>query len=335
MFTLYILQDTQATAFNPNSIMLYYFPASQTTNSKGTKYNTILSPTDKGYAKFYYLPNAFNARQFSTLELYLWDRPQQDNYKVVYFKKEHNSKPDIPVSIISINISHKTNIRIKASAIEPITKGFKASLNSQSDTTLYLASIMFLEKSIYFSYIQIGIYNTKKNDPGDQLRLKHLKRIIFNKPFDALPKVITWLQALNIDKDKNWRIRVYLTDIDKAGFTIYADLWGNLILYNAGVTWLAYPANQPGVTSGKFSTQDAYPWNNLQAENLGIFYFPMAFSETPKVIMALNMLDYDYNRNLHLRLSTSAVTNTGITWHLQSWWDSIMYRSGASFFAWT
>ncbi|WKT53671.1 Peptidase, metallopeptidase [Fusarium oxysporum f. sp. vasinfectum] len=335
MFTLYTLQDTQATAFDPDSIMLYYFPASWTTNGKGTKYNTILSPTDKGYAKFCYPPDAFDAGQFSTLELHPWDRPQQDNHKVVHFKKEHDSKPDIPVGITSIDISHKTNIRIKASAMEPTTKGFKASLNSWSDTTLYSASMTFLEKSTRFSYMQTGVYNTKKNGPGDQSRLKHSKRIVFDKPFDAPPKVITWLQALDMDKDKNWRIRVYPTDIDKAGFTIHADSWGDSILYDAGVTWLAYPANQPGVTSGKFSTQDARPWNNPQAENSGIFHFPTAFSETPKVIMALDMLDYDHSRNLRLRLSTSAVTNTGITWHLQSWWDSIMYRSGASFFAWT
>jgi hypothetical protein len=51
--------------------------------------------------------------------------------------------------------------------------------------------------------------------------------------------------------------------------------------------------------------------------------------------MAINSLDYACGRNLRLRLSTSSVTNTGLTWHLQSWWDSIMYSAGASFFAWT
>ncbi|KAM6504666.1 hypothetical protein FSOLCH5_015170 [Fusarium solani] len=335
MFTLYTLQDTQATAFDPDSIMLYYFPASWTTNGKGTKYNTVLSPTDKAYAKFCYPPDAFDAGQFNTLELHPWDKPQQDNHKEIRFKEEHDSEPDIPVGITSLDISHKTNIRIKASAIEPTTEEFKASLQSWNDTTLYSASMTFLEKSTRFSYMQTGVYNTRKNGPGDQPQLKHSKRIVFAKPFDAPPKVITWLQALDMDKNKNWRIRVYPTNIDKAGFTIHADSWGDSILYGAGVTWLAYPANQPGVTSGKFSTQDVRPWNNPQAENSGIFHFPTAFSKTPKVIMAIDMLDYDHSRNLRLRLSTSAVTNTGITWHLQSWWDSIMYRSGASFFAWT
>ncbi|KAI1376964.1 hypothetical protein F4677DRAFT_416934 [Hypoxylon crocopeplum] len=50
--------------------------------------------------------------------------------------------------------------------------------------------------------------------------------------------------------------------------------------------------------------------------------------------MALDSLDYDHKKNLCCRLSMLSVTNTGIRWHLESWSDSIMYSSGASFFAW-
>jgi hypothetical protein len=242
--------------------------------------------------------------------------------------------PEIPIGITSLDISQSTNIRIRAFASEATTKKFKASLQSWGDTTLYSASMTFLEKSSRFSYIQTGVYNTEETRPWYQPQLTQSKRVNFATSFNAPPKVITWLQSLDMDKNKNWRIRVYPTDIDNSGFTIHADSWGDSILYRAGVTWLAYPADQPRVTSGKFNTQDVRPWNAPQAENSGTFNFPSSFSKVPKVIMAIDSLDYDHSRNLRLRLSTSSVTNTGITWHLQSWLDSIMYRSGASFFAW-
>lgn len=144
-----------------------------------------------------------------------------------------------------------------------------------------------------------------------------------------------WLQALNMNKDEHWRIRVYATDIDSNGLTVHTNKWGDSILYFASVTWLAYPADRPGVTSGKFDTQEVRPWNKPQHENSGFKSFGMTFSKTPKVIMALDFLDYDHSRNLRVRLSTSSVTNYGLTWHLISWHDSIMYTTGASFFAWT
>ncbi|RBQ74201.1 hypothetical protein FVER14953_08391 [Fusarium verticillioides] len=192
----------------------------------------------------------------------------------------------------------------------------------------------FLEQSSRFSYIQTGVFNTQEIRPWNQPQLTQSKRINFATPFKAPPKVITWLQSLDMDKNKNWRIKVYPTDIDNEGFIIHADSWSDSILYSAGVTWLAYPADQPGVASGKFSTEDIRPWNRPQAENSSVFSFSKAFNKTPKVIMALDSLDYDHNKNLRVRLSTSSVTSTGITWHLQSWWDSVMYMSGASFFAW-
>ncbi|KAH6888402.1 hypothetical protein B0T10DRAFT_529464 [Thelonectria olida] len=334
MFTVMTLQDTQATDFDPESIMLYSYPASWTTDGKGTSNNTKLSTTDKTYIKFCYPADGFDAGQFSTLEVRPWDKPQHNNDKVIYYQKKYDSVPEIPLGITSLDISNAANIRIKASATEATTEKFKASLQSWADTTLYSASLTFLEKSSRFSYIQTGVYSTTETRPWNQPQLTQSKRINFAKPFNAPPKVITWLQSLDMDKNKNWRIKVYPTDIDKTGFTIHADSWADSILYAAGVTWLAYPADQPDVASGKFSTNDIRPWNKPQAENAGVFNFPKAFSKAPKIIMAIDTLDYDHSRNLRVRLSTSSVTKEGVTWHLQSWWDSIMYAAGASFFAW-
>ncbi|WYZ38153.1 hypothetical protein EsH8_III_000067 [Colletotrichum jinshuiense] len=334
MFTVYTLEETQATDFDPDSIMLYFFPPTWTLNRKGTNYNTKLSTTDKAYIKFCYPDDGLDAGQYNTMEIRPWDMPQLENDKIIYLQKQYKSAPEIPVGITSLDISNEANIRIKALSREITTDKFKASLQSWADTKLYSASMSFLEKSSTFNYIQTGVFNTQETGPWDKSQLTHSKRINFAAPFKSAPKVITWLQSLDMDKSRNCRIQVYPTDIDNKGFTIHANSWSDSILYSAGVTWLAYPADQPGVTSGKFSTDDVRPWHKPQAENSNTFNFPVGFSKTPKVIMAIDSLDYDHSKNLRVRLSTSSVTNTGITWHLQSWWDSVMYSAGASFFAW-
>lgn len=335
MFTLYTLEDTQATNFDPDSVMLYYFPASWTTNGKGTKSNDSLSALDKQYAKFCYPSDAFDAGQFNTMEVRPWDKPQADTNKTIYFQKKYDAVPELPLGLTSLDISAAANIRITATASDANTEKFKATIQSWADTTLYSASMTFLEKSSRFNYMQTGVFNTQEIRPWNQPRLQNSKRINFATPFKSAPKVITWLQSLDMDKNKNWRIKVYPSNIDNTGFTINADSWADSVLYSAGVTWLAYPSDQAGVTSGSFSTEDVRPWNNPRAENSATCNFATAFSATPKVIMAINSFDYAHSKNLRLRLSTSSVTNTGITWHLQSWWDSVMYSAGASYFAWS
>lgn len=336
MFQIYTRQEVQTVEFDPDSIMLYYFPPEWTTDGKGTKYNTDLSNKDKAYIKFCYPANALDARQFNTMEIHSsWDRPQLINDKVIDYQQTYDAVPELPLGLTSLDIDRCANIRIRALTSEAMTERFKASLQSWADTVLYSASMTFLEKSSRFNYIQTGVYSTQETRPDNQPQPTQSKRIDFATPFAGPPKVITWLQALDMDKSKNWRIKVYPSDIDAQGFTIHADTWGDSILYSAGVTWFAHSADQPGVTSGSFSTNDVRPWDKPQAENYGVYRFPSALSNTPKVIMAIDSLDYDHSKNLRLRLSTSSVTNKEMTWHLQSWSDSIMYSSGASFFAWT
>lgn len=327
-------ENIQATDFDPDSIMVYYYPDKWTTDGKGTSFNANLSALDIEYVKFCYPADTYDAGQFNTMEIRPEDRPQLVNDKVKYYNRKYDSVPQLPVGITSLDISQAANIRITAATSEATTENFKASLQSWADTVLYSASMTYLEKSSAFDYIQTGVYNTQETRPWNESQLTHSTRINFTTPFSAPPTVVTWLQSLDMDKKKNWRITVSATDIDANGFTIHADSWADSILYSAGVTWLAYPEDQPGVTSGSFNTQDVRPWQKPQAENSGVKSFDAAFSGTPKVIMALDSLDYDHSRNLRVRLSMSSVNSTGMTWHLQSWWDSIMYSAGASFFAW-
>ncbi|KAI4254623.1 MAG: hypothetical protein L6R42_007119 [Xanthoria sp. 1 TBL-2021] len=335
MFTKYGLDKVKATKFDIQSIMLYHYPAEWTTNGKGTPYNTDLSERDKSYIRFTYPPRSLDAGQFNTMELRPSNQPAPVNTQTKYFWKQYPTAPRVPVGLTSLDIGHEHNIRLTATATDITQENFTSNLNAWSDTILYGASLTYLEAGPGFEYLQTGTFSTTEVGKWQDHKSQNSKRINFAQPFQGEPpKVICWLTTVDMGKDKNWRIKSYVTDVDTKGFTAHIDSWADTVMYQAAITWLAYPANQPNVASGTFSTDDIRPANKPQPENSATVKFAKKFENTPKLAMALSGFDYGNNRNLRLRLSTSGVTAEAVTWHLQSWADSVMYRASAAYFAW-
>lgn len=335
MFTKYGLDKVKATKFDIQSIMLYHYPAEWTTNGKGTPYNTDLSEKDKSYIRFTYPPKSLDAGQFNTMELRPSNQPASVNTQTKYFWKQYPTAPRVPVGLTSLDIGHEHNIRLTATATDITQENFTSNLNAWGDTVLYGASLTYLEAGPGFEYLQTGTFSTTEVGKWQDHKSQNSKRINFAQPFQGEPpKVICWLTTVDMGKDKNWRIKSYVTDVDTKGFTAHIDSWDDTVMYQAAITWLAYPANQPNVASGTFSTDDIRPANKPQSENSATVKFAKKFENTPKLAMALSGFDYGCNRNLRLRLSTSGVTAEAVTWHLQSWADSVMYRASAAYFAW-
>jgi len=336
MFTKYTLDKVQATPFDPKSVMLYFFPAAWTIDGQGTSFNPGLSDRDKEYIAFCYPKPALDAGQFNTSEVRPWDQPQISNKKFKYLHKTYPNPPRIAVGLTWLDVDHSKNLRISAKASDVTTANFNAELNAWSDTILYGAGMSYLELGSAFDYVETGTFNTQDIRPWDKPQLQNSKRIDFSKAFEgSAPKVVCWINSMDFDHTKNARITVSATDIDTKGFTAHIDSWADTVLYSAGITWIAYPSTKQGVASGTFSTHDVRPWHQPRAENSGSVSFGNAFHGTPKLIMGLNNVDYDCNKNLRFRCSTSSVTQSGFVWHLQSWADSVMYSTGASWFAWT
>ncbi|KAL8867951.1 MAG: hypothetical protein Q9174_005323 [Haloplaca sp. 1 TL-2023] len=341
MFTKHGLDKVKATQFDLKSIMLYHYPAEWTTNGKGTPFNTDLSDKDKSYIRFVYphpkkaraLPDVelADAGQFNTMELRPADKPAAVNKGTKEFSQKYPAAPRVPIGLTSLDVGNDKNIRLTALAEDITAEKFSPSLNAWSDTVLYSASLTYLEAGgPTFDYLQTGTFNTTEVGKWEDHKAQNSKRINFAKPFEGQPpKIVLWLTKVDMAKDKNWRIKSYTTDVDNKGFTVHIDSWDDTIMYQAALTWLAYPANQPNVASGTFSTDDKPQQDNTATAN-----FEKKFEDTPRLAMALSGFDYDHTKNLRLRLSTSAVTETGVTWHLQSWADSVMYRASASYFAW-
>ena len=335
MFSLYSLDVAEATKFDRSSIMLYHYPAEWTLNGQATPFNTTLSDGDKSYIRFVYPPDSLDAGQFSTLELRPWNQPTLTNTKLKYLWKKYPTAPRLPLGLTLLDVDKNQNIRINASTSDITRESFNASLNAWADTTLYAASLTYIEAGPAFDYLQTGTFNTQEVGAWQNHAPQNSKRINFATAFQGQPpKIVCWLTSIDMDRNHNWRCRTYATDVDTAGFTVHIDTWADTIMYAASMTWIAYPADQPNVASGSFSTNDIRTWSYPQHENSATVSFSKGFNKVPKLAMALDGLDYDRSANLRVRLSTSAVTPTAMTWHLQSWADSTMYMASASYFAW-
>ncbi|KAL8710770.1 MAG: hypothetical protein Q9220_004788 [cf. Caloplaca sp. 1 TL-2023] len=338
MFTLYTLDKVEATAFDLNSIMLYHYAAEWTTNGKATPFNTDLSEGDKSYIRFVYPPASLDAGQFNTMEVRPSTKPQEKTTKTKLLWKKYDHPPRIPFGLTSLDVSNDKNIRVIAGAADIAQDKFTASLNSWGDTVLYGASLTYLEAGPGFDYLLTGTFHTTEVSKWQDHKSQVSKRINFQHPFDGQPpKVLCWLTTMDMSKDRNFRIKTFATDIDAKGFTAHIETWDDSILYQAGITWLAYPGNHPNVASGSFGTDDIRHADKPQLENSATIKFAAGggkFDKTPKLAMALTGFDYDHSKNLRLRLSTSAVTKEAMTWHLQAWGDSRMFRGSASYFAW-
>ncbi|KAL8748357.1 MAG: hypothetical protein Q9184_007362, partial [Pyrenodesmia sp. 2 TL-2023] len=253
MFTQYGLEKVQAWNFDRESIMLYHYPAEWTTNGQGTPFNTDLSANDKSYIRFVYPPSSLDAGQFNTMELRPADKPSAVNKTTKRFWKQYPTAPRVPIGLTSLDIGHNQNIRIAATVANITREEFSTSLNAWADTVLYSASLTYIEAGPGFEYLQTGTFHTTEVGKWQDHKAQKSKRINFSQPFQGQPpKVILCLTSVDMNKDKNWRIKSYATDIDSKGFTVHIDSWADTIMYQAGLTWIAYPANQPNVASGTF-----------------------------------------------------------------------------------
>lgn len=267
---------------------------------------------------------------FNTQEVRLWNNPQLLNSK---------DKPlpardlKFPMGLTWLDIDRKANIRIKGYTdnVQPTT--VKVHLDSWADTTLYSAGCTWMDIAANDRDFQCGSFATTDDHPWNQPQATTSRRINFTQPYAQPPQVVVWLNQLDMDKGHNWRVKAYASDINATGFTIHIDTWADTILYSATTSWIAHPSNRTNIASGSYNVTDVRPWNTPQLNNSKAITFSKQFERTPKVYSAINVMDIGNTGNLRLKMSQTDITNRGMTWHLDSWADTVLYQVGASYIA--
>ncbi|KAI9451499.1 hypothetical protein BJY52DRAFT_99137 [Lactarius psammicola] len=159
-------------------------------------------------------------------------------------------------------------------------------------------------------------------------------RIDFERPFVTPPKVVVFLNCIDLDKNHNWRVKTTASDIDVKGFTLHIGTWSDTILYAARAGWIAYPEDREHIYSTSISTLDIRPADQPQLEHhKEISFNSVEFLKTPSVFVALNSLDIDCKANLRIHAWVDGVSTTRLVWHITSWADTVVYSTGATIIA--
>ncbi|KAG0125886.1 hypothetical protein HOY82DRAFT_629744 [Tuber indicum] len=271
---------------------------------------------------------------WNTQDVRQWDKPQMATSKVITFKKPFVAPPRLPLGFNSLDISKDANIRVVAAATDITKESFKASISTWYDSTLYSAGASWLEVSPGHLEYQNGEFSTQEDHPWDQPQPETSRRINFDRPFVTPPKVIIFLKQIDMDRTQNCRLRTWASGIDATGFTIHIDTRDGSILYSAIAGWIAYPEDRRYVFSCKVNTQDLRPSNKPQLKNSKrIDFGGLKFWKPPNIFMAICELDFNRRANLRIKVEAKDVTESGLTWHMDSWGDSIFYAASASILA--
>ena len=337
IFQVYASTTTQYSGFDTASIMLYPIPPSLTTNGFSVGWNMQLSEMDKRFiASAYPRGMDLDIASFNTMEVRPWDQPAKDAVMQKDFPIPFLSPPKLAVGLNWLDVGNGANIRVTAFADDITTSSMNIHINTWADTTLYSAGCTWFPSGTATNDpdFQVGQFSTTEDHPWQNPQPKTSHRIEFENPYPCPPKVIVWLNELDMAQGKNWRVWATATGVTATGFTLHLDSWADTLIYSATAAWIAYPSDKAGVVSGSYGTGDVRPPDKPQLANSGRVDFPCgAFQQAPTVLIAFNEMDINAGHNLRLKLSADSVSKDGFNWHIDSWADTILYDGGASYIA--
>ncbi|KAK1479621.1 metalloprotease [Colletotrichum cuscutae] len=271
-------------------------------------------------------------------------------YPFLDFTPPYDAPPLIALGLTQLDETNNANIRVRLGAETITEEGFKLNMDTWSDSVMQNAGATWLEFSPDERQYQVGSYSTLEDRdlgvPAKRVRddatgmtlSQDITQIEF--PRDAYaegqpPRIITWLTGLDLGKDANWRIRCFARAVTHKGFELVIETWADTVCYSASASWVAHPADQEGVQSGKVSSSNVREWFPPVAKTKVKVNFAGngAFEKTPKVFIGLSELDMDSAKKLRVKVFADKITPDGFIWHGETWDDSLLYTVGADWIA--
>jgi hypothetical protein len=269
--------------------------------------------------------------QFDTQSVRLWNKPQPDTHAVVQFPRKFVAPPRLPHGFRQLDIDCNANIRAKSTIDNVRDESADYHITSWADTTLYSGIVDSL--NLAPANLEFLTGEHMRNLLADP-KAPSAVRINFERPFVTPPKVAVFFNLVDLDKSKGWRLKTTATNIDAKGFTLNIETWADTKLYAAQAAWVAYPEDREHIFSASVNTMDVRPWDKPQpTQSKPITFGNVEFWKTPNVFMAINQFDFKNEHNLRVRAYADNITTGGLTWHIDSWADTILYSTGVTIIA--
>ena len=256
-----------------------------------------------------------------------------DSVKTIHFARAYTVPPKLAIGLTCLTPIKSLPFRVETFADTISKDTFNIHIRSWGDAGLYTAGCQWFEILDGDSDYQSGHFSTEDDHYTYKPQTETSYRITFPTPYNSPPHIVLWLNTIEMSEDKSWRIKAYASDITNTDFKIHIDAWDDTVLYRGGGDWVAYPIGKALVTSGSYNTMDVRRRENPQLNNSGNVSFGGAFAFPPQVMLGLNSFDFDCSHRLRLKVSASNITSKGMTWHIDSWDDSVLYSAGVSYLA--
>jgi hypothetical protein len=271
--------------------------------------------------------------EFNTETIHPATDPAPDTQETLHFPHPFPARPRLPHGLRELDIDKNANIRVKSTNQYYTKTWVDCHITTWGDTTLYRAiDDEFVIPPADMQYLAGEHMRNVLINPDDPASV----RVDFERPFITPPKVITFLNYIDLDNKHNWRLKTTATGIDVNGFTLNIETWGDTILYAAQACWIAYPEDEPHIFSMSANTTDVRPSNEPQLQqSKAITFNNVEFFKDPAVFVALNSFDIDCKANLRINAYVDGVTRTGLVWHIDAWSDTVLNSAGASIIAFT
>ncbi|KAG8999881.1 hypothetical protein FRB90_011923 [Tulasnella sp. 427] len=273
---------------------------------------------------------------FNTQEVNLWNNPQKMTSKVLSLPKSYADPPKISVGLNMLDFKAGTGIRCNGNVSDIDNRKFTVHIDTWADTTLWAGEInCFVMRSSNHDFL-CGEFSTTEDHVWNKPQLQTSRRIHFERPYSTPPNVVVWLKSFDTGEGSSTRVKTFATDIDAKGFTIHIDTWADTKLWSAIAGWIAYPKDKEGIFCGRGDTIQVRPWQNTTpgvTTRKAIYFGDTAFHAKPSVFVALDAIDCSTAHGLRFSAYATDISTHGMTWHIDSWGDTILHSAGISFIA--
>lgn len=240
--------------------------------------------------------------------------------KQIAFEQSASLPPRVVLGLNLLDISSQANYRVRSFVDNVTTTDLVAHIDSWNNTAFVNGAISWLKLSASDPAFQCGdIAATGSPTP---------QRVPFNWQFDVQPTVLVALSGFDIGNDP--QLSVSATNIDRTGFTLQVETGRNTSFNSCNVSWVAFPTGKRGISFGTFGGN-----SQTSTEYSGTLDFTpsAAFKRPPQVFTTLTKLDADPSRNLRVQITTSNVSENGMSWKVATWGDSILWNVQGAYLA--
>ncbi|KAJ2912582.1 hypothetical protein MD484_g7834, partial [Candolleomyces efflorescens] len=189
------------------------------------------------------------------------------------------------------------------------------------------ASICYEGNLMTAKYYEVLVHNNSNSNAvralvgkyatdGHYTRTKEAERyselINFPSPWEIIPRIALGLTSLDIGS--RWgtpiRVEVFTKKITKENFICNARSWGDGILHNTDVYWIA--VNQPNWQCGVFNSQDAKSADEYDTSSEHRVHFAERFEDAPPVVFVC-FSGLHITNKWNVRVYATNIDQTGFT----------------------